>query len=105
METEKEWSSRWDGYWEDIGDINIHWFSISISITLIVVLTCIVARILKRVLQRDIDMYNSVDIENNPEMDIGWKRLKADVFRPPNHSLALTSLIGTGFQVIQSKYQ
>lgn len=99
VHTAKEWSSRWDAYLQNINDANIRWLSICNSIILVAVLTYLVGRTLRRVLQRDIDAYNSADVENGPGAESGWKRLKADVFRPPTHSLVLTALIGTGIQV------
>ena len=99
IETEKEWSSRWDAYLQDINDANVRWLSICNSIIIVIILTYIVAHTLKKALKRDIDTYNKPDVESGPGIDSGWKRLKADVFRPPGNSLILTSLIGTGFQV------
>ncbi len=96
----KEWSSRWDVYLQNFGDTDIRWFAILNALAIVASLSFLAAQTLRRALKRDIDLYNQSDAEIGPIIEIGWKRLKSDVFRPPEHTLVLTALIATGFQLL-----
>merc|ERR1712153_201643 len=48
----------------------------------------------------DIDLYNSLDIdEEDSKEETGWKLVHGDVFRPPAFSNLLCALIGSGAQL------
>jgi len=91
------WSERWDRYLL-ITDSQIHWFSIINSLMIVLFLTGMVAMIMMRTLRADVVRYNSMDPNEEAE-ETGWKLVHGDVFRPPNHPLMLSVLIGSGVQV------
>lgn len=103
------WSSRWDIYLNE-GDLipaQVHWYSITNSIFVVVFLSLLVISILIRNLRKDIAVYNSIDlddIEVGDEVDeSGWKLIHADVFRPPSTMPMLYCvLVGSGVQLVIS---
>ena len=98
-ESEIRWASRWDSYLE-MGDVQIHWFSIVNSIVVVFFLAGILAMIIVRTLRRDIAQYNKEDEELDEAMEeTGWKLVHGDVFRPPQKSTLLCALIGSGVQI------
>eukprot|EP00048_Salpingoeca_helianthica_P015775 m.228531 g.228531 ORF g.228531 m.228531 type:complete len:628 (-) comp17506_c0_seq1:92-1975(-) len=92
------WASRWDSYLA-MTDSDIHWFSIINSVVTVLFLSVITAVIIVRTLRRDIARYNEEDEEDSVE-PTGWKLVHADVFRAPVHSTWLTTLVGTGVQLL-----
>ena len=107
------WASRWDTYLE-MGDVQIHWFSIINSIVVVFFLAGILAMIigafillknfklikLVRTLRRDIAQYNKEDEELDETLEeTGWKLVHGDIFRPPAQSTILCALIGSGIQI------
>jgi len=81
------WSSRWDIY--HMIPAQVHWYSITNSILVVLFLSLLVISILVRNLRRDIAAYNALaalaDEEKDEDMDeSGWKLVHADVFRPPS---------------------
>jgi len=104
----KAWSSRWDVYLNEEGLVppQVHWYSISNSIFVVLFLSLLVISILVRNLKKDIAGYNAVaqytdDEEADEEFDeSGWKLVHADVFRPPSSMPMLYCvMVGSGVQL------
>lgn len=57
-----KWASRWDHYLKSQKEDIIHWFSIINSILIIFIFSSVIALIFCRVLKKDIDHFNSVNI-------------------------------------------
>jgi len=99
------WSSRWDVYLTENKQVpaQVHWYSISNSILVVLFLSMLVISILIRSLKKDIASYNEIrtDEEKEEEMDeSGWKLVHADVFRPPqNYPMMYCVIIGSGAQI------
>ncbi|CAO3692256.1 unnamed protein product [Rhizopus stolonifer] len=93
------WATRWDGYLHVL-DPSIHWFSLINSIIIVLFLTGMIAMILLRALHKDISRYNALEAQEDVQEDYGWKLVHGDVFRPPNHNMILSVLIGSGVQLI-----
>lgn len=101
------WSSRWDIYLNEGGLVpaQVHWYSISNSIFVVIFLSLLVISILVRNLKRDIAGYNAIALDDDEEADeeiddSGWKLVHADVFRPPSSMPMLYCvLIGSGVQL------
>ena len=102
-------ATRWDKYLH-VYDPKIHWLSLINSAVIFMFLVGIVSTILRRTLKRDIARYNRLDsinlddlngtgIEDDVQEDSGWKLVHGDVFRPPQHSLILSVLVGNGAQL------
>lgn len=106
-ESEVEWSSRWDVYLSEdhLVPAQVHWYSITNSILVVLFLSLLVVSILVRNLKRDIAAYNALaslaDEEADEEVDeTGWKLVHADVFRPPqNHPMLYCVFLGSGSQL------
>jgi len=108
-ESEVAWSSRWDVYLSEdhLIPAQVHWYSISNSIFVVVFLSALVISVLVKNLKRDIDAYNEVslfidgdeEVEDEKE-ESGWKLVHADVFRPPeNMPMIFCIFVGSGVQV------
>ena len=103
------WSSRWDIYLNE-GNLvppQVHWYSITNSIFVVIFLSLLVISVLVRNLKRDIAGYNAIvmdDEEGDEEIDeSGWKLIHADVFRPPSTLPMLWCvLVGSGVQLVIS---
>jgi len=101
------WSTRWDVYLSEdhLVPAQVHWYSITNSILVVLFLSLLVVSILVRNLRRDIDAYNALaalaDEEQDEEVDeTGWKLVHADVFRPPQTMPMLYCVfIGSGSQL------
>jgi len=118
--SEVAWSSRWDIYLTEdhLVPPQVHWYSITNSILVVIFLSLLVISMLVRNLRRDIAAYNALaalaDEEKDEDMDeSGWKLVHADVFRPPDNypmlfcvccgggvQLGLTVLLSIGFSAI-----
>jgi transmembrane 9 superfamily member 2/4 len=106
-ESDVEWSSRWDVYLSEnhLVPAQVHWYSITNSILVVLFLSLLVFSILVRNLRRDIAAYNSIatltDEEKEDEADeSGWKLIHADVFRPPqSHPMLYCVFLGSGSQL------
>lgn len=94
-----KWSSRWDYILGSSAHTNIQWFSILNSLVIVLFLTGMVAMILLRTLHKDIARYNQIDLEDDAQEEFGWKLVHGDVFRPPQNSMLLSVLLGSGVQV------
>ena len=105
--SEIEWSSRWDVYLSEdhLVPAQVHWYSITNSILVVVFLSLLVISILVRNLKRDIAAYEALaaltDEEKDEDVDeTGWKLVHADVFRPPqNQPMLFCVFCGTGAQI------
>lgn len=101
------WSSRWDIYLSEdhLVPAQVHWYSITNSILVVLFLSLLVISILVRNLRRDIAAYNALaalaDEEKDEDMDeSGWKLVHADVFRPPdNYPMLYCVCVGGGVQL------
>ena len=105
-QSEIQWATRWDVYLSMNHAVpdKVHWFSIVNSVLIVLFLAFMVAMILLRTLNHDINKYNKVmtDEEKAEEREeTGWKLVHADVFRPPSdYPMLFCVLVGTGMQLI-----
>jgi transmembrane 9 superfamily protein 2/4 len=107
IKSEIEWSSRWDVYLSEdhLVPAQVHWYSITNSILVVLFLSLLVISILVRNLRRDIAAYNALaalaDEEKDDDADeTGWKLVHADVFRPPqNQPMLFCVFMGSGVQL------
>ncbi len=99
------WASRWDAYLKMPGG-RVHWFSIMNSLMVVVVMSCIVAMIMMRTIRRDLQKYEQLLVDGNPQSDLadesGWKMVSGDVFRAPANALSLAMHVGSGVQILAS---
>jgi len=100
------WASRWDVYLNEnhMVPAQVHWYSITNSLMVVIFLSLLVANVLIRNLRRDIAGYNAVpltDEEREEELDeSGWKLIHADVFRPPSTMpMIFCVFVGSGLQI------
>jgi transmembrane 9 superfamily member 2/4 len=106
-ESDIEWSSRWDVYLNEGGLVpaQVHWYSITNSILVVLFLSLLVVSVLVRNLKRDIAAYNALaaldDETGEGEADeTGWKLVHADVFRPPQtYPMLYCVFLGSGAQL------
>lgn len=104
-ESDIAWSSRWDVYLTENKQVpaQVHWYSISNSILVVLFLSMLVISILIRSLKKDIASYNEVRTDEEKEEDLeesGWKLIHADVFRPPqNYPMMYCVIVGSGAQI------
>jgi transmembrane 9 superfamily member 2/4 len=107
-ESDVEWTSRWDVYLSEdhLVPAQVHWYSITNSILVVLLLSLLVVSILVRNLKRDIAAYEALsaladDEEGDEEVDErGWKLVHADVFRPPqNYPMLYCVFCGSGAQL------
>jgi transmembrane 9 superfamily protein 2/4 len=96
--SETHWSSRWDNYLYK-EKAKVHWFSILNSFGMVIFLSLMVLHLFRKNVSRDISNYND-SIDEDPEVDSGWKQLRGDVFRAPSHINLFCAFIGTGVQII-----
>eukprot|EP00957_Ditylum_brightwellii_P160159 12193043-Ditylum_brightwellii.AAC.1 len=112
QESPVAWSSRWDVYLNEdhMVPAQVHWYSITNSILVVLFLSLLVVSILVRNLRKDIAGYNALvdltDEEKEEEMaESGWKLVHADVFRPPtDHPMLYCVFVGTGVQLAMSTF-
>jgi transmembrane 9 superfamily protein 2/4 len=99
--SEVAWASRWDMYLKTANDDDIHWFSITNSLMIVLFMTGMIAMILVRSLYRDIARYNERSSPDEAAEETGWKLVHGDVFRPPTGffgPMFLSVFIGAGMQ-------
>ena len=98
--TEERWATRWDVYL-NVADHEIHWFSIINSILIVLFLSAMVGVIVMRMLRKDINKYNRVNVDpEDLQEETGWKLVHKDIFRPPEHGPLLAAFAGTGSQLL-----
>ena len=94
------WSDRWDVYLVGAPDDDLHYFSIVNSLMIVLFLTGAISTIMIRTLRKDIQIYQELDDMEEGAEETGWKLVHGDVFRPPQTSpMLLSVLVGTGAQV------
>ncbi|ODQ57613.1 hypothetical protein WICANDRAFT_64962 [Wickerhamomyces anomalus NRRL Y-366-8] len=111
-EDKVSWSERWNLYYTgEVNDDHIHWLSLINSLVLVSFLSAVVGVVLLRTLNRDIQTYNSsnidiatgnIDIESDKSDNFnnsGWKLISNDVFRKPKRPLLLSIALAAGVQV------
>lgn len=108
---EVQWASRWDIYlsMDDAIPAKVHWLSIANSLVIVFVLSAMIVAILVRNLQRDLNRYNKVALDEEARAEeleeYGWKLVHADVFRPPSFSpMALSVACGSGAQLLMMTF-
>lgn len=100
VESNTDWTDRWDVYLIGAPDDDIHYFSIINSLMIVLFLTAAVSTIMVRTLRKDIALYNEMQTLEEAQDETGWKLVHGDVFRPPQTSpLLLSVLVGTGTQI------
>jgi transmembrane 9 superfamily protein 2/4 len=72
---------------------------------IILILTGIVAMIMMRILNKEIDQYNADEQDTEIIEESGWKLLYGDVFRAPSSSTFFSIIIGTGIQILGNNYK
>lgn len=98
-ESDMIWATRWDKYLH-VFDPRIHWFSLIESFAIVFFLTGMVAAVLVRTLKKDIQRYNTIDLDGDDiQEDSGWKLIHGDVFRPPSKPMLLSVMLGNGVQL------
>jgi len=100
VKSNTDWTDRWDVYLIGAPDDDIHYFSIVNSLMIVLFLTAAVSTIMVRTLRKDIALYNEMQTLEEAQDETGWKLVHGDVFRPPQTSpLLLSILAGTGAQI------
>jgi len=95
-----DWADRWDVYLMGSPDDDIHFFAIVNSLMIVLFLTGAIATIMVRALRKDISAYNEMSMLEDGTEETGWKLVHGDVFRPPEKSpLLLSVMVGTGAQI------
>ena len=95
-----EWTDRWDVYLVGSPDDDIHYYSIVNSLMIVLFMTGAIATIMIRTLRKDIAGYNELQTLEEAQEETGWKLVHGDVFRPPQFSpMLLSVLVGTGAQI------
>jgi len=98
--SELPWADRWDVYLIGSPDDDIHYFAIVNSLMIVLFLTGAIATIMIRTLRKDIAGYNEMQTLEEAQEETGWKLVHGDVFRPPQFSpMLLSVLVGTGSQL------
>ena len=99
--SEVEWNNRWDVYLNvNSPDDQVHWWSITQSLLIVLMLTIMIALVLIRALRKDIAQYNDPASLEEAKEESGWKLVHGDVFRAPPNPLLYSVFIGTGIQLI-----
>jgi transmembrane 9 superfamily protein 2/4 len=102
------WSDRWNLFFKsEVDSKEIHWLSLINSLVLVAFLSAVVAAVLLRTLNRDIQTYNNLDVATKDiavetdknDFSSGWKLISDDVFREPSRPLLLSLVLSSGVQV------
>merc|ERR1712025_1009186 len=94
------WADRWDVYLVAAPDDDIHYFAIVNSLMIVLFMTGAIATIMIRTLRKDIAGYNELQTLEESQEETGWKLVHGDVFRPPQFSpMLLSVMVGTGAQI------
>lgn len=94
------WADRWDVYLVGAPDDDIHYYSIVNSLMIVLFMTGAIATIMIRTLRKDIAGYNELQTLEEAQEETGWKLVHGDVFRPPEFSpMLLSVMVGTGAQI------
>lgn len=98
----KTWATRWDGFLqtsEADSDPKVHWRLIFQGLLIALCASVVTGMILMRALHKDFNKYNSEDPDEQA-LEMGWKLVHADVFRVPPQAAILSSMVGTGVQLL-----
>jgi transmembrane 9 superfamily member 2/4 len=100
IQNDLPWTDRWDVYLVGSPDDGIHYYSIVNSLMIVVFMTGAIATIMIRTLRKDIAGYNELQTIEEAQEETGWKLVHGDVFRPPQFSpMLLSVMVGTGAQL------
>eukprot|EP00529_Nitzschia_sp_RCC80_P009737 CAMPEP_0113523676 /NCGR_PEP_ID=MMETSP0014_2-20120614/45826_1 /TAXON_ID=2857 /ORGANISM="Nitzschia sp." /LENGTH=772 /DNA_ID=CAMNT_0000421769 /DNA_START=109 /DNA_END=2427 /DNA_ORIENTATION=- /assembly_acc=CAM_ASM_000159 len=100
IENDLNWADRWDVYLVGSPDDDIHYYSIVNSLMIVLFMTGAIATIMIRTLRKDIAGYNELQTLEEAQEETGWKLVHGDVFRPPEFSpMMLSVMVGTGAQI------
>lgn len=100
IENSLTWADRWDVYLVGAPDDGIHYYSIVNSLMIVLFMTGAITTIMIRTLRKDIAGYNELQTIEEAQEETGWKLIHGDVFRPPQVSpMMLSVLVGTGAQI------
>lgn len=100
IESDLLWADRWDVYLVGAPDDDIHYYSIVNSLMIVLFMTGAIATIMIRTLRKDIAGYNELQTLEEAQEETGWKLVHGDVFRPPEFSpMLLSVMVGTGAQI------
>ena len=79
----------------------IHWMAILTSFVLDIFLVIFIVVLIKKNITKDLSIM-SIDVESFQQEEIGWKQIRTEALMPPENKLILTSMIGTGIQLLVS---
>ena len=100
IKNDLRWADRWDVYLVGSPDDDIHFYSIVNSLMIVLFMTGAIATIMIRTLRKDIAGYNELQTLEEAQEETGWKLVHGDVFRAPQFSpMLLSVLVGTGAQL------
>lgn len=98
-ESATPWATRWDAYLR-VFDAKVHIFALVNSIVVVSFLCLMCAMILMRNVTKDINRYNSLDLDEGLQEDFGWKLVSGEVYRSPERPMLLSIAVGTGSQLV-----
>ncbi len=94
------WADRWDVYLIGAPDENAHYLALISSLMILLLIYGGIASIVIRTLRKDIASCNDTQAPEKDQAETGWKLVRGDVFRPPQFSpMLLSVLVGTGSQL------
>jgi len=67
---------------------------------IVLFLSGMLAMIIMRTVHADFKRYRELETQEEAQEETGWKLVHGDVFRPPQHGMLLSALVGTGVQVL-----
>ncbi|CAI9096824.1 OLC1v1033048C1 [Oldenlandia corymbosa var. corymbosa] len=82
--------------------LEIHWFSIINSCTIVLLLTGFLGAMLTRIIRNDFIRYRYDENSMNDQEERGWKYIHGDVFRFPKYKSVFAAAIGCGTQLFAS---
>lgn len=110
VKTDQPFDQRFNRYLDySFFEHQIHWFSIFNSFMMVIFLCGLVTLILLRALRNDYAKYTQDDVElesldkgfgDELGNDSGWKQIRGDVFRRPDHLVLFSAIRGAGFQIV-----
>ena len=96
--TDIKYKDRYSKFFHE--DKFIHKNSIYISGLIIIILLIILSYIYFRAIKSETEISNEKVLSEESINEYGWRNIAFDVFRKPKRSEILSSLIGTGFQLL-----
>eukprot|EP00189_Rhodosorus_marinus_P011658 CAMPEP_0184747054 /NCGR_PEP_ID=MMETSP0315-20130426/9461_1 /TAXON_ID=101924 /ORGANISM="Rhodosorus marinus, Strain UTEX LB 2760" /LENGTH=599 /DNA_ID=CAMNT_0027219813 /DNA_START=169 /DNA_END=1968 /DNA_ORIENTATION=- len=107
--SEMDFVSRYEKVMEsELFASKAYWLAIINSMAIVVVMVAIAARIVRKLLNADIQKYSTVLMDDGLDVELadiaaaesGWKQIREDVLRTPPFPLVLCSLIGFGNHLV-----